>query len=419
MRREYAVVDEAAGRHILIVAPSGRALACAARRAGLMPLVADMFGDDDVRALGPCRVLPGGVASRFESETLIPLLEDMEQECGQPALGVVYGGGFEDRPHVLWDLASRWRLLGASPGAVLRVKDPRRLAAALAILGVPHPEIRTSRPLFPSGWLVKRQGGGGGGHVQDAASGVAPEGDVYYQRKIEGRSVSALFLAAFGKGCVTLGFSEQWTAPCEAHPYRYGGAVRPAALDDRTMAEMEAAVRRTAREFDLEGLCSADFIVDGSDWSLLEINPRPGATLDIFDSDEAPLLALHLAALAGDLPEVPFSLAGAAAAEVVYADHCVERVHRRDWPEWLADRPSHGSSLRHEDPFCTVRAEAPDAEAARRLSAERAGQALELLNEKENMTGLERKRTWKTASYTRRGPERPASTGWLQASSRR
>ncbi|MDB5557347.1 MAG: hypothetical protein JWQ36_281, partial [Enterovirga sp.] len=36
---------------ILILAQSGRALAAAARRAGLRPYVADLFGDEDTRAL--------------------------------------------------------------------------------------------------------------------------------------------------------------------------------------------------------------------------------------------------------------------------------------------------------------------------------------------------------------------------------
>lgn len=398
LRGETATVNQPAGRHVLIAAPSGRALACAARRAELIPLVADMFGDDDVRAMASNRVIPGGLTSRFEIETLIPLLEDLEDECGEAALGVVYGGGFEDRPQLLRALARRWPLLGASAEVVERVKDPERLAAALAVLGVPHPEIRLSRPRLPSGWLMKRQGGGGGGHVQDADSDVTPEGRVYYQRWVEGRQVSALFVAAPGKGCVTLGFSDQWTAPCLAYPYRYGGAARPAAVDDGMMAEMEAAVGKTAREFGLAGLGSVDFIVNGRAWSLIEINPRPGATLDIFDSDEAPLLGLHIAAIGGVLPVAAPALAGAAAAQVVYADRDVESIVQSEWPDWLADRPSPGASVQADHPFCTVRAEASTADRARRLSMERAAEATAMLHQQENTSGIERKRTWRKAS---------------------
>ena len=45
----------------------------------------------------------------------------------------------------------------------------------------------------------------------------------------------------------------------------------------------------------LLGLCSADFIRSEDGYWLVEINPRPGATLDIFDSPEAPLMEAHLA----------------------------------------------------------------------------------------------------------------------------
>ena len=46
----------------------------------------------------------------------------------------------------------------------------------------------------------------------------------------------------------------------------------------------------------LRGLASADLLVDGADWWLTEINPRPGATLDVLDRRGTPLLAAHIAA---------------------------------------------------------------------------------------------------------------------------
>lgn len=399
-----------AGRYVLVAAPSGRALAMAARRAGMIPLVADLFGDRDVRAMaGACRVAPGGLEGRFEAETLIPILESLEDDAGEPALGVVYGGGFEDRPEVLHALSLRWPLLGAPPRVVEQVKDARRLAVGLAALGIPHPEISMTRPQVTAGWLMKRQGGGGGGHVREASCDETPGGRLYYQRYVEGRSVSALFLAARPQGsrggaagrgrCVVLGFSDQWTAPCQVYPYRYGGAARPATLDPSLLEEMAAAVRAVADSFGLCGLNSADFIVKGRSWSLIEINPRPGATLDIFDCDETPLLGLHLAALGGVLPGVMRPLPGAAAAEVVYVDRDVDGVGGGDWPAWIADRPEPGSRLLKDEPFCTVHAEAASPAQARRLCRARAARALALLHEQQHCpSGRERKRPWRKAS---------------------
>ena len=70
-------------------------------------------------------------------------------------------------------------------------------------------------------------------------------------------------------------------------------------------------MERVAQCFDLKGLGSADFLVNGEDFHLLEINPRPGATLDIFDSEAEPLLRIHLeAVLEQRLPDCPLNLSG-------------------------------------------------------------------------------------------------------------
>ncbi len=60
---------------------------------------------------------------------------------------------------------------------------------------------------------------------------------------------------------------------------------------------MTSAVIGVARAFKIKGLASADFLVNGDEALLLEINPRPGATLDIFDCGATPLLRLHLEAI--------------------------------------------------------------------------------------------------------------------------
>jgi predicted ATP-grasp superfamily ATP-dependent carboligase len=96
-----------------------------------------------------------------------------------------------------------------------------------------------------------------------------------------------------------LGFSEQWTAPSARSLWRYGGAIRPASLPAPLARMMTSAVKSVVTEFKLKGLGSADFLVNGEDALLLEINPRPGATIDIFDSGRSPLIQLHLDAVHG------------------------------------------------------------------------------------------------------------------------
>jgi len=64
------------GAAILIAAPSGRALAAAARRAGYRPLVADFFDDSDTRGFCAAnRLVEGGLEAGFNAESLIGALE--------------------------------------------------------------------------------------------------------------------------------------------------------------------------------------------------------------------------------------------------------------------------------------------------------------------------------------------------------
>jgi predicted ATP-grasp superfamily ATP-dependent carboligase len=339
---------------LLIAAVSGRALAAAARRAGLTPLVADFFADADTARLAhACLKLDGSLKDGMRRPSLLPALETLAAKAPSPPIGLVYGSGFEDRVALLAELAARWRLLGNAPDAVARVKSPEIFFAELGRLGIAHPRTVAESPADPRRWLMKRRGGAGGSHVARAGRhrSTAP---VYFQEKIEGRAVSALFVGN-GTAARVLGFSEQWSAPTRRSAWRYGGAVCPASLAPELERQMTLAVERAGPAFHLEGLGSADFLVSDGEAALLEINPRPGATLDIFDSDDMPLMAVHVdAVVAHRLPAAPLSLDGARAAAIVYASESVSVPEGMVWPAWTADRPRCGERIDKNRPICTV-----------------------------------------------------------------
>jgi predicted ATP-grasp superfamily ATP-dependent carboligase len=356
---------------VLIAAQSGRALAAAARRAGYVPLVADLFGDLDTRELaGAVAVVPGDLARGFERAGLLAALDRLA--AGRAPVGLVVGSGFERRPALLRALAGHG-LLGNAAATVARLKDPFAFAALCRDCDVPHPPVA----LVPGegAWLRKRAGGAGGGHVRPAA-GRAVRPPHYLQRAVAGTPVSALFLAD-GRRSLTLGFSEQWCAPAPRRPYRYGGAVRPAALAPATQQALREATDRLARAAGLVGLNSADFRVRPDGFDLLEINPRPGATLDLF-ADAAGLFQWHLDACRGRLPAGPPGFAGAAAAAVVYAPRPLVLPDDFAWPAWTADRQPPGLPVPLQAPLCSVLATAADAAAARALVEHRAACILAL-----------------------------------------
>jgi len=350
---------------IVAVALSARALAAAAVRAGLRPAAVDLFADEDARRLAaPCVRLPSA-GLRLDADALLDALS-------APALrGVplVYGSGFEDDPTLLARIAAGRPLLGNPPDAVARTKDPFAFAALLHRLGIPHPEVRAEAPPPADGHLLKRIGGSGGGHIRPAVPGPAPPG-WYVQRRIGGHPVSVLFLADGRRACV-VGLSRQWASPAPDAPYRYGGAAGPLRLPERVAGPMSAMVARLTEALGLVGLNSADFLVAGDTLHLLEVNPRPGASLDVFDRDPMPpLLALHADACAGRLPDRLPSLWNCRAALVHYATAPL-RIDRTDWPAWTADRPSAPARIAPGEPVCTVLAEGTSVGRARRRAEQR------------------------------------------------
>jgi predicted ATP-grasp superfamily ATP-dependent carboligase len=366
---------------LLVAAISGRALAQAAVDAGFDALVADFFADADTARLAhACLKLPGDIARGFQWGSLARALEALAKQAPSPLLGLVYGSGFEDRPRLLARLAERWPLLGNDAETVVRIKAPETFFAALDALAIPHPAPATTRPRNGAGWIAKRRGGAGGSHVvpsrlQKDATGA------YYQAFVAGRAVSALFLANGSKACV-LGFSEQWTAPAPRRLWRYGGAVQPAALSEETMEAMTRAVTLLASEFGLKGLASADFVLAENRPLLLEINPRPGATLDIFACAKKPLLKLHVdAVLDGTLPRKPLVFEGAAASSIVHAPKSVIVPRNMTWPSWAADLPKPGERIDKQRPICTVLARAGTEARAKRLAETRKASLLAKIQE--------------------------------------
>ena len=114
---------------VLIAAQAGRALAEAARRAGLRPYVADLFGDSDTRMLAEAyRPLPGRFGTAPAADATLAALDDLAAQAGRP-VGLILGSGFEDTPDLIGRLAAQHRLIGASAGTVAALKDPLAFAA--------------------------------------------------------------------------------------------------------------------------------------------------------------------------------------------------------------------------------------------------------------------------------------------------
>jgi len=349
---------------LLVVSASGRALAQSAARGGQPVVVLDLFNDLDVRALAVASRGVAARAGRFDSRRLLAaaqLLCPPERCCG-----LVYGSGFEGRTRLLGKLARGRSLFGNSPETVAKLKDPAQFFAMIDSFGFAHPETRLDAPADASGWLVKRIGGAGGGHVKPATSRHRARSDRYFQKVRAGRTLSVLFLAD-GLRARVIGINEQWTAGlAQCGPYSYGGAAGGVVLPQPVLARIAVLLGRIVQAMGLVGLNGLDFMLDaGAELCVLEVNPRPTATIDLYDSDVAGgLLALHLRACRGELPDVRPPHHSRAHA-IVYATQDFRVPDGMRWPSWCTDIPEIGSHLPAGAPVCSVHADAVSSAGAR------------------------------------------------------
>ena len=363
---------------IIVAAYSARALASCAAHAGFDPLSIDVFGDDDMRSVSLRAVkLQGGLADGFAPDQVMSAVEMLIRD--HDPIGLVYGAGFEHQPKTIAAIARKVRVFGAEAETLERAKNPLVLAQVCAAHGIRHPQVQLSAPDEPELWLMKKRGGAGGDHIAAAEIPSRLRRDSYFQRRVAGRNNSALFLAT-DKQVEFIGLSMQWSAPTQASPFRYGGAAGPIDIEPSHAREIARATALIASEFDLIGLNSADFLVSDDEVWLLEINPRPGATLDVFESNEAPLFARHIAACEGCLTPASRSMTFKA-AEIVYAPHDIVVRGRGVWPDWAVDRSAPGTLIAAGDPLCTTLGVGATVDLAHACASERARRIVGLIQE--------------------------------------
>jgi uncharacterized protein len=384
------------GETVLIAAFSGRSLAQSARRAGYRPLVVDAFGDLDTQdAAEDFRVIDGAMQTGFRTKPLIAALDDLSRSAQTKPIGLVLGSGFEDKLRLVSALGSRFRLLGSDAETYKACKDPRHFFSMLDRLGLARPETQTEPPAQSAGWISKRVGGSGGRHIRSCHGPQAAKPRRYFQKLLDGERISAG--AVFTRQGSAISLTRQWISPSDEHPFRFGGCVSMPDADERLREEISRAVCTVAADIGVHGMASFDFIIPSAPSGgraggvslgankdspyLLEINPRPGASLDVLDNDAGQLFADHIAAWSGGSPPTrdrgPAKSAKAAA--ILHADRGPIILNEIRWPDWAADRGAPGTFIPVGAPLATALAEAPTADAAEALARKRLAELEDLI----------------------------------------
>jgi uncharacterized protein len=331
---------------VLVAAVSARMLASLAVADGYEAVAIDRFGDFDLRAIAPGATAP-------TSAGLASLAEAIEADA------VVYGAGFENRPDLVARLAQSRELLGTPPELLAAVRDPWEVGAAARAAGAHAPETRSVDEVTAAGaaggvWLRKpARGGGGRGVRRWAGGGLAPT--EILQRRIEGLSCSAVAIGD-GTRAAVLGLTEQ----LHRRPgYGWVGNVTPPRLLGAELAELDGQLRRVCDEvaarFGVRGAFSVDAVWDGRHAWVLEVNPRPPASLELFGPGcfEAHVRGVRNVAL--PTAAGPLATRCAKVKLVLFADRDLDAPDPGWWPAPLVrDIPHAGETIRRGAPVCTL-----------------------------------------------------------------
>jgi len=345
---------------LAVAALSARLLAESARDSGYRPVALDLFGDADTRRAALAWWPVGAPAARaIDGDALLAALCRLR---AQGAAGWIAGSGFEGRGELLAAGGHVLPLIGNAPAIVSQVRDPASFFGRLAALGIPHPPSCLVPPSMPAGWLHKNFASSGGWAVRLAGRQTQSEAGTYYQRVAPGPPMSALFLAD-GRRARLLGVNLQIVRRLGGLPYVFHGCIGPLPVAVGLRRELEGMLDALSADFGLRGLNGLDFLLNGNRLAVLELNPRPSASMALYrDALSGGLLHAHVtASREARLPAASDEVVGPLRGfEVVFTRR---RARVTDTGAlamarcgWCHDLPAGGTRLAWGDPVCTVSA---------------------------------------------------------------
>jgi predicted ATP-grasp superfamily ATP-dependent carboligase len=348
---------------LIIAAISARGYAQAAHEHAYHVITLDAYADADTRAIAEeCFKVKFGESGVDEADFKHQFSQiEIDDDCC-----FVYGSLFDTKPALLAWVAERVKLIG-NPAKTLQLVRDFDFFKLLDDLHVLHPDVSLSAPDDVGNWLAKSLFSTGGAHVKPA---LMYKKDDYFQRKVEGVSVSLLFIAN-GKVAKAIGFNQQFSAPTAQMPYRFSGAVSNVTLPLQVQQQFIEVADKLTVALALKGMNSLDAVLEGEKLWILELNPRLSATFHLYPN----LLQAHMQASVGDFVKLPSELdlakmCTSKAELIVYADQALSIPVDFNWPDWVADIPNFENEhikIAENEPICTVFAEAQDASAAQQL----------------------------------------------------
>jgi uncharacterized protein len=365
---------------VVVVGMNTRPIAQSAARAGWDVVAIDALGRRDLQSVVARNLsIARDLGGMFPPDPGLWHLRMAQAAHAQQVQALAYSGGFENLPDLVAEMSADHELLGNSAQTLRAVRDPDQLREVVLASGLRMPEALTpgATPDPARRWLRKRIRSGGGFAVEPWSVGpVQADPEWIVMEWVEG-TPGSIALVANGHDARVVSLTRQLSgdATFGAPGFAYAGNLLIPRLDSALLARLERLAVALTRAFGLVGLNGVDFILNGDEVTVLEVNPRFSASMELVESALGiSLFDWHVAGCRRqELPAFPIRQDTQVFGKAeVYA--------RRDGvaPDtatWAAagrlDIPQPGDLLRAGLPICTVTASGADeAECYASLAAE-------------------------------------------------
>lgn len=329
---------------ILIVAKSGRMLAQGAKDAGLAPLVIDCFGDRDTQLLSLATVKVDSLALDCLSAACSSLNKKYQ------ITHAVYGSGLEAQPKSLAYLQQQYKVLGNTLAVWLAIQHKSHFFSRLQQLHIRHPSVSFQAPKTAAGWLLKPKQNEGGVGIRRYKKEAVSARLYYWQKAVAGLAMSALFIADGQQGFIC-GLHKQRVLTVGQDEFIFCGISSQPDISAAILHTVRLWVNKLVPAFGLQGINSLDFMLDGDACTLLEVNPRPSASMQLYPEN---LFAQHLHCCLGGSLEPPAIVPAYRGYNIVFARHRLRVKAAIQWPKWVLDLPLSGAIIHPGLPICSI-----------------------------------------------------------------
>lgn len=331
-------------RSVLIVANSARMLAQQASGLGFLVWVIDCYADFDTQKFSNKCIKVDSLAVDQVRKAIDKLTDNFEMTH------VVYGSGLEPFQDTLAFLDMRFFLLGNKPDVFLAVQNNVGFFSKLTELTIPHPETTFQPPASEGNWLIKPLLGQGGVGIERYSKIEDKFKSQLWQRYIEGISMSVLFVAN-GADYQIIGFNKLVSSKVGKNEFIFSAVMNQPAICKHIRKAVTSWLVSLVKYFSLNGMNSLDFIVSDGECYLLEINPRPSASMQLY-SDV--FLKAHINSCLPAKSEIIQPSTVYSGYKIIFATTEYKIKDKINWPEWAADIPYVGSKIHIDMPICSI-----------------------------------------------------------------